>query len=177
MPDKITWTNEVRKLRELVPWSRNPRQITKDQAKRLIESFDQFGQVETIAVGPSNEVFNGHQRLAVLIQQHGPDYEVEVRVSSRALTEKEREKLTIFLHRGAAGEWNWDILANEFDFGDLLEWGFSEKELQVYGEEDKPEPKIIEKYMVLIECADEQEQLDLLEKFHEEGLNCRALIS
>jgi DNA modification methylase len=120
---EITWTTETRKLGELVPWPRNPRQIRKDQAKRLRESFEQFGQVETIAIGPGCEVYNGHQRLAVLMEQHGAGYEVEVRVSSRPLSEKEREKLTVFLHEGAAGEWNMDELAN-WDLGDLADWGF-----------------------------------------------------
>lgn len=136
----ITWTNERRKLSQLVPWPRNPRQIDRDQAKRLAESFDQFGQVETIAIGPGDEVYNGHQRILVLMDRHGPDYEVEVRVSSRPLTEKEREKLTVFLHKGAAGEFSWDILANEFELSELLEWGFSEKELGFdFGKEEKSE--------------------------------------
>lgn len=133
MSDHITWTNERRKLSQLIPWPRNPRQIKTDQAKRLVESFDQFGQVETIAIGPDNGVYNGHQRLNVLAQKYGQDYEVEVRVASRPLDEKEREKLTIFLHKGAAGEWDWDTLANNFEIPDLLDWGFSEKELQLGG--------------------------------------------
>lgn len=131
MTERITWANEVRKLRDLQPWPRNPRQIRKEQAKRLRESFDQFGQVETIAIGPGGEVYNGHQRLAVLMEQHGPDYEIEVRVSSRPLTEKEREKLTVFLHKGAAGEWDFDVLANEFEFSDLIAWGFEADELGI----------------------------------------------
>jgi hypothetical protein len=138
----IQWTNEKRKLSQLIPWPRNPRQISKDEAKRLVDSFDKFGQVETIAIGPENQVYNGHQRLNVLAQQYGQDYEVEVRVSSRALTEKEREKLTIYLHKGAAGTFDFDILANEFEVADLLEWGFDEKELQLGGfdlDGDKPE--------------------------------------
>ena len=126
----ITWTNEKRKLSQLVPWPRNPRQINKDQAKRLADSFDKFGQVETIAIGPDNEVYNGHQRLNVLAQSYGQDYEVEVRVSSRALTEKEREKLTVYLHKGAAGEWDFDTLS-EWDVPDLLEWGFKGYELGI----------------------------------------------
>jgi hypothetical protein len=135
--DKITWTNEKRKLSELIPWPRNPRQIKGDQAKRLVESFDQFGQVETIAIGPGNEVYNGHQRLNVLANKYGKDYEVEVRVSSRPLEEKEREKLTVFLHKGAAGEWDFDTLANEFELDDLLEWGFESWELgNVLGDND-----------------------------------------
>jgi DNA modification methylase len=131
MADKITWSNEKRKLSELVPWERNPRQITDKQAKRLEESFEQFGQVEIIAIGPENQIYNGHQRLKVLSQKYGADYEVDVRVASRALTEKEREKLTVYLHKGAAGDWDFDVLANEFELDDLLNWGFEPKELDL----------------------------------------------
>jgi len=137
----IIWTNERRKLKDLKPWERNPRQITKEQARRLAESFDEFGQVETIAISPTDDVYNGHQRLAVLMEKHGGDYEVEVRISSRALTEKEREKLTVYLNKGAAGEWNFDALANGFEVDELIEWGFRPEELGLdkdYGIE-KPE--------------------------------------
>ncbi len=134
MADKITWSNEKRKLSELVPWERNPRQINDKQAKRLEESFEQFGQVEIIAIGPENQIYNGHQRLKVLSQKYGADYEVDVRVASRALTEKEREKLTVYLHKGAAGDWDYDLLANEFELPDLVEWGFEPFELGINNE-------------------------------------------
>lgn len=136
MAKKITWTNEKRRLGDLIPWERNPRQINREQAERLAESFDEFGQVETIAVSPTNDIYNGHQRLKVLMAKHGADFGVEVRVSSRALTEKEREKLTIYLHKGAAGEWDFDALANEFDLDELLDWGFSEQELGIHPDID-----------------------------------------
>ena len=42
----LTWTNERRRLGDLIPWPRNPRQIREKEAKRLAESFDEFGQVE-----------------------------------------------------------------------------------------------------------------------------------
>lgn len=127
----ITWTNEQRKLSELQPWPRNPRQIKQHQAERLLDSVDTFGQVETLAIGPNGEVYNGHQRLQVLMQEHGPGFAVDVRVSSRPLSEKEREKLTVYLHKGAAGEWDFDVLANEFELDDLLDWGFEAFELGV----------------------------------------------
>jgi len=129
--EKITWSNQRRKLSELIPWERNPRQITDKQAERLVESFEQFGQVEIIAIGPENQIYNGHQRLKVLNEKYGADYEVDVRVASRALTEKEREKLTVYLHKGAAGDWDFDLLANEFELDDLLDWGFDKKELDI----------------------------------------------
>ena len=49
--EKITWSNQRRKLSELIPWERNPRQITDKQAERLVDSFEQFGQVEIIVTG------------------------------------------------------------------------------------------------------------------------------
>ena len=133
---KITWTNEVRKLGDLTPWPINPRQINKTEAARLSQSLDEFAQVETIAIGPGDEVYNGHQRLNVWMSEHGPDYEVDVRVSSRELTEDERKKLTVFLHKGATGEWDFDLLANNFDVDDLMEWGFEPYEIGIIEPED-----------------------------------------
>lgn len=129
-PQAITWTNERRKLSDLIPWERNPRRIQDAQAERLVDSVETFGQVETLAIDPSNGVLNGHQRLSVLAGQYGMDYEVDVRVASRPLTEKEREKLTVYLHRGASGDWDWEELEG-WDTGDLLTWGFSELELGI----------------------------------------------
>ena len=118
-----TWTNERRKLSDLIPWERNPRKIEDKEAANLIESFEDFGQVEPIAIGPDNGIYNAHQRLKTLAAEYGMDYEVDVRVSSRLLTEQERKKLTIFLHHSAAGEWDLAALA-EWDTNDFLSWDF-----------------------------------------------------
>jgi hypothetical protein len=132
---QIEWTNEKRNLTQLIPWPRNPRQIKGAQVKRLQDSFEEFGQPEQIVIGPENELYNGHQRLKSWLSEFG-DIEIDVRVSSRALTEKEREKLTVYLHKGAAGEWDFDILANEFEIDELLEWGFEPFELGLDDSED-----------------------------------------
>jgi hypothetical protein len=40
------------------------------------------------------------------------------------------------------------------------------------------EPKVLpEQYLVLVECRDEQQQVELLERFTAAGLKCRALLS
>lgn len=148
----IIWTNETRKLEDLIHWPRNPRQIKGKQAERLAESVNEFGQVETLAIGPNNELYNGHQRANVLAAKHGLDYEVEVRVASRELSEKEREKLTVYLHQGATGEWDFDTLANEFEIDELLEWGF----------EDSPMTEFL--FVPDFEPVNEDEQPDLGKK-------------
>lgn len=132
-PEPIYWTNEKRKLSDLIPWDINPAQIGKDEARRLEESLDQFGQVHPIAISPDNEIYDGHQRKAVwgASKKFGQDYEVDVRVSSRELTEQERKKLVIYLRKGTVGTFDFDILANNFELDDLLEWGFERKELDL----------------------------------------------
>lgn len=159
MPDPITWTNEKRKLSELVPWDHNPREINEAEAKRLGESLAEFGQIQTIAIGPDNSIYDGHQRQLVwaALPQFGADYEVDVRVSSRLLTDKERQKLVVFLHKGTVGDWNWDELANSFDVPELLEWGFEESELQLdWGKEDDVYSKKIKAptYQITGECPE-----------------------
>jgi hypothetical protein len=131
LADKIVWVNATRKLSDLIPWESNPRLIKKDEAKRLVDSLDTFGQIETIAIDPTNLILDGHQREKCwgAAKQYGPDYEVDVRVASRPLTEKEHQKLIVYLHRGATGAFDFDMLANTFDVDELLEWGFTAVEL------------------------------------------------
>jgi len=134
--EKIIWTNEKRKLGDLTEWEKNPRQINKDQARRLRQSLSEFGQVQAIAIDPDNMIIDGHQRRAVwgMADEYGLDFVVDVRVASRKLTDKEQQKLTIFLGKGAVGEWDFDALANFFQVDDLIDWGFKEYELGIIGE-------------------------------------------
>ena len=122
MKQAIEWTNCKVKLGDLTAWSRNPRMSSKAQAKRLLESWDKFGQVMTVAISPDGEVYDGHQRLSALLTLHGKDYKIDARRASRKLTDKERRELVITLHSGAVGEWSWDELAN-WNAPDLIEWG------------------------------------------------------
>lgn len=126
----IQWTNVTRKLADLIPWAMNPREINEKQAERLEHSFKVFGQVETIAIGPDNQVYNGHQRLKVLMAEYGRDYVVECRQSSRPLTEREQQQLTVYLHEGATGQWDFDTLGNwDVEIDELIDWGFSPAKL------------------------------------------------
>lgn len=157
-----TWTTQRVKLRDLMPWPRNPRKINDAQSARLVNSFDEFGQVELIALGPNNEVYNGHQRLKVLQAKHGPDFELEARVCSRELTELEREKLTIYLHKGAAGEFDLEVLLKEFDPIKLDSWGMPDLNIPDVAEDEWKEmpefdgtPRSFARVSVLFTCADD----------------------
>jgi DNA modification methylase len=118
----IVWTNVRVRLGDLKPWSDNPRLSTKAQARRLLSSFEKFGQVQTVAIDPNCEVLDGHQRLSALLTIHGGEYELDARQSSRPLTDAERRELVISLHAGAVGSWDWDKVS-AWQPAELQGWG------------------------------------------------------
>lgn len=134
----VNWNHTTITLGSLKPWERNPRNIGKRQAERMLDEWQRLGQFQTIAIGPEDNgqfpVYDGHQRLSTLMAAYGPDYQIQALQSDRPLTEKEREELSIVAHVGATGQFNWDALST-WDPGDLREWGLdaealSEWELQ-----------------------------------------------
>lgn len=132
----LTWKTIQVPLKDLQEWDKNPVQISERDAKELAKSLDKFDHViPYVAAAPPNSkaglpLLDGHQRRMVELSLNkvSPDALVDVRVPSRKLTEKEREELVIRLRKNT-GEFDFDKLANFFDVPDLLEWGFSEKEL------------------------------------------------
>ena len=126
----ITWTNDTRKLSDLVPWEHNPKRMSKKQADGLRLSIERFGFAVPFLVSPNGDIYDGHQRQTLMgaIREYGPNATVDVRVSSRPLTDDERRELVVRLKQNQAG-WDFDMLPNLYEQDELLEWGFDEWEL------------------------------------------------
>ena len=126
----IEWHNEKRKIKELVPYVANPRQITDKQAKDLKASLDKFGVADPLVINTDNTIIGGHQRKKILETLIGvdPDFEIDVRVPDRELTIDEARELNVRLNKNVAG-WDFDVLANNFELEDLKDWGFTDFEL------------------------------------------------
>jgi hypothetical protein len=122
----ITWKLESRSLKDLKDYSKNPRILTKDQETQLLESLNKYGLIDKPIINTDNTLIGGHQRKRVL-KKLGYK-QVECWIPSRTLEEKEIEELNIRLNKNT-GDWDWDILANEWEFEDLLNWGFTPEEL------------------------------------------------
>ena len=107
----------------------NPRELTQDQHQDLKDSITRFGFVDPLIVNTHKERKNilvgGHQRLRIA-KELGYKYVPCVEVD---LTPDKEKELNVRLNKNT-GQWDWDALANHFDVGELLEWGFSEDELQ-----------------------------------------------
>jgi len=117
------------KVSDLIFAEYNPRELTKDQHQDLKDSITRFGFVDPLIVNTHKERKNilvgGHQRLKIakeLSYSEVPCVEIE-------LTPDKEKELNVRLNKNT-GQWDWDSLANYFDAGELLEWGFTEDELQ-----------------------------------------------
>ena len=115
------------KIAELNPAEYNPRQITNKQYLDLKSSMEKLGCVDPIIININperlNVVVGGHQRLRIL-RELGAEKVPTVSVN---LSEEDERELNVRLNK-SGGDWDMDILANEFDIVDLKEWGFKDIE-------------------------------------------------
>lgn len=124
---KLSWRTVQRRIGDFVEWEKNPRVLTEKRAEDLRRSLDRFGYVEEIVLNADGvSMIGGHQRRRVLLAQAmlDPDALVDVRIPSRQLTPAEAMELAIRLNKNT-GEWDFDILANEFEEQALFDWGFT----------------------------------------------------
>ena len=130
------------KLADLIPTENNPRQIKKDDFERLkksVQSFPQMLDIREIVVDENNRILGGHQRVKALLANG--EKEVNVKVVE-GLTEEEKREFVI-RDNIQNGEWDFDMLANEWDDLPLDDWGIElpvadiEEEIV---EDEAPEP-------------------------------------
>jgi len=124
----IQWLLEPRKLAVIHDHALNPRRLTKEQASQLEASIKRFGLIDKPIINVDGGIIAGHQRVRLLRRMRVK--ECECHVPSRLLLQHEVDELNV-RHNRNTGEWDWDILANQFAPEDLLEWGFSDKELDI----------------------------------------------
>lgn len=124
----MEWKLQTRQLKELKSNEKNPRRLTKEQFSHLEKSLSKFGVCEPIVINTDNTIIGGHQRVRVL-KKMGKK-EIEVYVPDEPIDQKDSDELNIRLNKNT-GDWDYDILANNWDVGQLVDWGFNEKELAV----------------------------------------------
>lgn len=124
----IIWHTEKRKVKDLIPYAHNPRTMSSDQVRHLMESIDKFNYVELVVIQPDNRIIAGHMRINVLKKQGRSKEDIEVRVPNRTLSDDEMREYLIRSNKNT-GDWDWDCLADNFDPHDLHLWGFTYDEL------------------------------------------------
>lgn len=166
----IKWHLEQRKISELRNWEKNPRTISKKAFKELEKSVDALGNFEPLVINIDGTVIAGNQRLRLEIKKG--NNEVDVYVPERELSEGEVKKIGVISNRHS-GDWDMDILANEFE--DILkDLGFDDLLPQIsVGPEDMEHTQ---QFQIIVECTDESEQQIIFNELTEKGYQCKPLI-
>ena len=117
---------------ELMTNPHNPRQISDGQLASLMKSIKEFPEMlnlRPIVIDENNIVLGGNMRLLACRQLGITDVPVTI---AKGLTEEQKKEFIIKDNLGF-GEWDWDILANEWDVVLLDDWG-----LELPLDEDEP---------------------------------------
>ena len=106
----------------IIPNPTNPRIIKDDKFKKLVKSIQEFPQMlelRPIVVDGNMVVLGGNMRLKACIAAGLK--EVPIIVADQ-LTDAQKGEFIIKDNVGF-GEWDWDLLANEWDVETLEDWG------------------------------------------------------
>jgi ParB-like chromosome segregation protein Spo0J len=164
----------TKKLSELISNPNNPRFIKDDKFHKLVQSIKDFPDMLKLRPIICNEqmiVLGGNMRLKAC--QELKIKEVPVIIVSGLTAEQEQE--FIIKDNVSFGEWDWDILANEWDSEKLVDWGL---EVPIFKDEDNisdSEKEIKNLWFLNIEFQSESEIQKWFEKLTEEGLYCKIV--
>jgi len=100
----------------------NPRFIKDDKFKKLVKSIKDLPQmldIRPIVVNKDMMVLGGNMRLKACIEAGL----IEVPIIIADNLTKEQEKEFLIKDNVSGGEWDWDMIANEWNEVELIEWG------------------------------------------------------
>jgi ParB-like chromosome segregation protein Spo0J len=110
------------KIQEIKPNPNNPRIIKDHKFKQLVKSIQDFPQMlelRPIVIDENNMVLGGNMRLKACLEAGLTDVPV---IHANNLTEEKKKEFIVKDNVGF-GEWDWDVLANEWDTQLLQDWG------------------------------------------------------
>jgi DNA modification methylase len=143
---------ELIKISKVKPNESNPRFIKDNKFKKLVKSIKEFPEMlklRPIVVNKDMVVLGGNMRLKACKEAGLKEVYI---LKADELTEQQQQEFIVKDNVGF-GEWDWDILANEWDIKQLEEWGldgfpFEDKVLEAE-EDDYQEPEDLKVDVVL----------------------------
>lgn len=160
---------------------KNPRFIKDDRFRKLCESVRDFPEAmpaRGIVVDERGVILGGNMRYRACLENGMKEVPASWVHRLTGLTAEQKRRFIIMDNR-PFGDDDYDLLGNEWDIDELLKAGFDESDLTgliVQDDSQKESTPLGEKYEVIISCASESEQEDLLNRFTKEGLKCKAFI-
>jgi hypothetical protein len=163
------------KIDDLILNEKNPRTISMEQfdkLKKSIQEFPEMMELRPIVIDEDGIVLGGNMRLRVLKVMEYKEIPAEWVKKASELTEEQKKEF-IIRDNVPSGEWDWDILANEWEITDLEDWGVTvptikntdllsglEYDPLYYEPKDRPDIKLrdcvnLEKFNAKVEALNE----------------------
>jgi DNA modification methylase len=122
---------ELKKISDIKLNPNNPRLIKDDKFKKLVQSIKDFPEmldIRPIVVNQDMIILGGNMRYRAC-------KEAGIKEIPVIITDLSEEKQREFLIKDntSGGEWDWDMIANEWDTEELIEWGL---DIPVFNIED-----------------------------------------
>lgn len=154
----------------------NPRLIKDDKFAKLVQSVKEFPEmleIRPIVVNTDMVVLGGNMRLKAC--KEAKIKELTVIVADNLTEEQQREFL--IKDNVSGGEWDWNLLANEWDSEQLIDWGVDIPDFSIEEELEQKDlsSEIDNLFRIEIICKDEESQENTYNKLIEQGYECRLL--
>lgn len=112
-------------IKDIKPNPNNPRIIKDDKFKKLVQSIKEFPKMMALrpmVIDTNNVILGGNMRYKALLELGYKDIPDEWVKSANDLSEEEQRRFIIADNVGF-GEHDWELLANQWDVGELANWG------------------------------------------------------
>jgi ParB-like chromosome segregation protein Spo0J len=152
----------------------NPRTITDEKLKGLIESVKKFPkmlELRPIVINKDNVVLGGNMRLKACIGAGLKEVPV---LRADDLTE-EQQKEFIIKDNVSGGAWDWDILGSEWNKDELENWGLDFPKENDGGDPKEKEIALDSYFKIELDLENEQLQEEVYNEMIERGYECRIL--
>jgi hypothetical protein len=172
---------------QVKPNENNPRIIKDYKFKKLVKSiqdFPQMLQLRPIVVNQDNVVLGGNMRLKACKEAGLKEVYI---IQAKDLTEAQQREFIVKDNVGF-GEWDWDILANQWDNTQLGEWGLDvwqpEEEVDYSALDDlgldgvvgDMEKNVKSAIQIEFESEDYEEAKELVSKYRNSGAYIGGII-
>ena len=167
------------KIKDIKPNPKNPRIIKDDKFNKLVKSLKEFPEMlekrPLICFTDTDKKFvvlGGNMRLKAAKEIGLKELPI---LLADDWTEEQKNEFLIKDNVGF-GEWDWDMIANEWDAQEIEEWGldipvFKTDDIEL----DDLSSDIKSLYRIEIICSDEEHQENTYNKLIEQGYECRLL--
>jgi len=172
------------KLSKIKPNEKNPRFVKDEKFEKLCKSIESFAEkmmpLRPIVIDENNIILGGNMRFKALKHLGYKEIPSDWIKQANDLTEEEKNEFIIKDNVGF-GDWDWEVLANEWNSDELEEWGLDIPNFADGGDENDPfDDNGVEaknQYGVIVMCDSEGVQESVFKDLTGMGFNCKIVIT